>query len=191
MIARVRHALRLFGATLLAAIVAGAVAGLGARVAMWVIRLMNESHNGEVTHANFAMGQWTLAGTVNVVMTGAMLFGMPGAILYLLVRRFLPRALVVRGLAFGAVVLAMGFSGFVQDNEYEYDRYVSPAVSVPLFMALFLLYGVVLAPVAERLGRGSLEPPRHRLIRVGGRLVLVVVLLAGVFDIVGRLRRSF
>lgn len=191
MIARVRHALRLFGASVLGAVVAGAVAGLGARVAMWVIRLMNDSHNGEVTHANSAVGQWTLEGTLNLVITGALIFGLPGAVLYLLVRRLLPGPLAVRGVAFGAVVLAVGFSGFVQDNEYEYDRYVSPAAALPMFMALFPLYGVVLVQVAERLGRGSLGPPRHRLVRVGGRLLLVVLLLAGTADIVSRLRRSF
>ena len=191
MIARVRHALRLFGATVLGAVVAGAVAGLGARVAMWVVRLMNDSHNGEVTHANSAVGQWTLDGTMNLVITGALIFGLPGVVLYLLVRRLLPGPLVVRGVAYGAVVLAVGFSGFVQDNEYEYDRYVSPAAALPLFMALFPLYGVVLVQVAERLGRGSLEPPRLRLVRVGGRVLLVVLLLAGTADIVSRLRRSF
>ncbi|MEY2476149.1 MAG: hypothetical protein QOG87_1464 [Actinomycetota bacterium] len=191
MIARVRHALRLFGATVLGAIVAGAVAGLGARVAMWVIRRMNDSHNGEVTHANAAVGQWTSSGTVEIVVAGALFFGLPGAFLYLLVRRFLPGPLLVRGLLFGAVVLAVGFSGFVQDNEYEYDRYVSPAVSVPLFMALFPLYGVVLVPLAERLGRGSLAPPRRRLVRVGGRVLLLVLLVLGCSDIVSRLQRSF
>ena len=191
MIARVRHALRLFGATLLGAIVAGAVAGLGARVAMWVIRLQNESHNGEVTHANFAMGQWTAEGTFNLVVSGALFFGLPGAFLYLLVRRFLPGPVLLRGLVFGVVLLALGFTAFVQDNEYEYDRYVSPAVSVPLFMLLFLVYGLVLAPVAERLGNGSPAPPRHHVVRIVGRIVLLVVAIAGITDIVGRLRHSF
>jgi hypothetical protein len=190
-IARVRHALRLFAASILAALVAGAVAGLGARMAMWVIRLMNESHNGEVTHANFAMGQWTVEGTLNLVVSGALFFGLPGAVLYLVVRRFLPAPLLTRGLSFGVVLLALGFTAFVQDNEYEYNRYVSPAVAVPLFMVLFPLYGVVLAPVAERLGRGSLAPPRRRRVRVGGRAVLVFVVLVGATDVVGQLRRSF
>jgi hypothetical protein len=58
-------------------------------------------------------------------------------------------------------------------------------------MALFPLYGVVLVQVAERLGRGSLEPPRHRWVRVGARLLLLVLLIAGVSDVVSRLRRSF
>jgi hypothetical protein len=190
-IARVRHALRLFGATVLGSIVAGAVAGLGARVAMWVIRVMNDSHNGEVTHANSAVGQWTSSGTVDIVITGAMIFGLPGAVLYLLVRRWLPGPPVLRGLLFGLVLLAIGFTAFVQDNEYEYDRYVSPAVSVPLFMVLFPLYGVLLAPVAERLGRGSMTPPRHRLVRVGGRVLLMGLVVVGAFATADQLRLSF
>lgn len=186
-----RHALRLLAATVLGAIVAGAVAGLGARVAMWVIRLMNDSHNGEVTHANFAMGRWTLEGTLELVLTGALFFGLPGAPLYLLVRRWLPGRTAARGLLFGVVLLAVAFTAFVQDNEYEYTRYVSPAVSVPLFMALFPLYGVVLAEVAEGLGRGSPAPPRHRIVRVGGRVLLVALAVAGASDVVGQLRKSF
>lgn len=191
MVARVRHALRLFGATVLAALVAGAVAGFGARVAMWVIRLRNDSHNGEVTHANSAVGQWTVDGTLNLIVSGALFFGLPGAVLYLLVRRLLPGPALLRGLLFGVVLLALVFTAFVQDNEYEYDRYVSPAWSVPLFMALFPLYGAVLAPLAERLGNGSLAPPRHRLVRVGGRVALLLVALLFATDVAGQLRRSF
>jgi hypothetical protein len=190
-IARVRHGLRLFGATVLGAVLAGAVAGLGARSAMWVIRLMNDTHNGEVTHANSAVGRWTMDGTLNIVFVGALLFGGAGVPVYLLVRRWLPGPLGVRGLLFGVVLLAVGFNAFVQDNEYEYDRYVSPAVSVPLFMALFPIYGVVLVNVAERIGRGSRSPPRNRLVRVGGRAVLVVFVLVAAVDITRAMRRSF
>jgi hypothetical protein len=188
---RVRHALRLLCATVLGAVLAGGVAGLGARLAMWVIRLQNESHNGEVTHSNHAVGQWTVEGTVNVVMIGAMLFGLVGAPLYLLVRRFLPAPVLVRGLLFGIVLLGLGFTAFVQDNEYEYTRYVSPALSLPLFMALFPHNGVVIAPVAEHLGNGSRAAPRHRVVRVGGRLVLVAVVVLGSFALTEQLRRSF
>jgi hypothetical protein len=190
-IARVRAALRLFGASVVGGLLAGAVAGFGARVAMWVIRLMNDSHNGEVTHANAAVGRWTSSGTVEIVLTGALIFGLPGAVLYLIVRRWLPGRPLVRGVLFGVVLLALGAAAFVQDNEYEYTRYVSPAVSVPLFMALFPIYGVVLAPVAEGLGRGSLAPPTHRVVRVGGRLALLALVGFGSLAFVDRIQQSF
>jgi hypothetical protein len=58
--------------------VAGAAAGLGARLAMFAIRLMNESHNGEVTHAgDYPVWQWTLEGTLEIVLTGAVFAGPP------------------------------------------------------------------------------------------------------------------
>lgn len=182
--------LRVFGACVFATLVAGVVTGLGARGAMYIIRLMNDSHNGEVTHANAAVGQVTLSGTMSIVST-VVFFTPITAVLYLLVRRFLPGRPVVKGLLFGVVLLALLFSGMIQDNEYEYTRYVSPVVGILLFVSLAPIYGVTTAVVAEGLGQGRRTPLANRWLRTGGRLLLAAVVVAGAVDAVHQVRTRF
>jgi hypothetical protein len=181
--------LRLFGVGLLGGFAAGAAAGLGARLVMWTIAIQNHSHDGEITHANSQVGRFTAAGTVNLVVQGALIFGIPGAVVYLLVRSFLPRRALLRGLTFGTFLLLALFGSFLQDNAYEYGRYVSPAVAVSLFALLFPLFGVVLALVVDRGGRGDVFG--NRVVLWGGRGVLTVFGVLGALGLVEELRNSF
>ncbi len=169
----VLHGVRLVACGLLSGLVAGAVAGLGSRLAMFVIRLMNPSHNGETTHANAEVGQVSTDGTLSLMSEG-MFYGVAGAVLYLVVRRWMPGSGLLKGLAFGVYLLVVA-APVVLDGNYEYFRYVSAWVSVSLFALLYPLYGLVLAPLTEWLGQGMRGPPRHRGIAWAGYLVLGAV----------------
>ncbi|MBA2529604.1 MAG: hypothetical protein H0V19_06510 [Euzebyales bacterium] len=83
------RALRLVAAGLLAGVDAGAAAGLGSRLAMFAVRLLNPSHNGETTHASAEVGRITADGTLSLLTEGVF-YGIPGAVVYLLVRRWMP-----------------------------------------------------------------------------------------------------
>ena len=176
--------MRLAAAAVAAGIGGGLVGGVGARLAMFVVRVLNPSHNGEVTHANAEVGRWTLDGTLGLV-ADALATGALAGIAYLLVRAALPRrSWVWRGLAFGGLVLA-AFGRVVLEPDYEYVRYVDPAVSVGLFAALFPLHGVTVAAIADRVaplgpGRLGLSWPRH--------LVQLVLLLVALVSLVGLVR---
>ncbi|MDQ3680795.1 MAG: hypothetical protein M3378_09710 [Actinomycetota bacterium] len=172
---RAVHVVRVIAAGLLAGVVAGALAGLGSRLAMFVVRLMNPSHNGEVTHANAAVGRITADGTLALVMEGVF-YGIPGAVVYLVVRRWIPWDGLLKGLAFGCVLLIVAGSA-VLDGNYEYFRYVSTWVSVGLFALLYPLYGLVVAPLTERLGHGAKGPPRNVVVAWSGYLILGGILL--------------
>jgi len=174
----VGHGLRLFGSALVAALLAGAVAGAGSRVAMWVLRWTNASHNGEVTHDNAVIGRFTMEGVVSLVVNG-MFLGVPAALLYLLVRRWLPGRGWRKGIAFGMFLLVVGVQGITveDENRYEYVRFASPLVSVPLFALLLPLYGVIAATLTERLGAGAQGPPRNRALAVVGRALLAAVVV--------------
>lgn len=173
--ASVRHGVRLGAAGILAGIAAGAVAGLGARLAMFLIRLMNPSYNGVVTHAGHEVGQITVSGTAELVLDG-MFMGIPGAVVYLLVRRWIPGRGVVKGLVFGLTLLVVAAPA-VLDGDYEFFRYVAPWISVLLFALLYPLYGAVVAPLTERLGRGAQGPPRNMVVAGAGSVVLAGVLV--------------
>jgi hypothetical protein len=143
----VGHALHMIGVSLGAGILAGMAGGLGARLLMRSIALMNRSHYGDVTHNNAVVGVTTFEGTLNIVIQGAFV-GVLGSIFYLVLRPWLPGRTAVKGGLYGILLLVV-FGSLVLDGNYEYFRYVSPAVSVSLFALLFPLYGIVLAALLE------------------------------------------
>ncbi|MCA1711905.1 MAG: hypothetical protein LC789_09875 [Actinobacteria bacterium] len=125
---RILHGLRLVGAGVLGGFVAGSVAGLGARLVMFLVRVINPTHNGMTTHWNAVVGRFTLEGTASLVVNGALFYGATGAIVYLVVRRWMPGRGAVKGLVFGAFMLV--FAGrAVIDGSYEYVRYIPPGVA--------------------------------------------------------------
>lgn len=167
------HGVRLVAGGLLSGLVAGAVAGLASRLAMFVIRLMNPSHNGETTHAGAEVGRVTADGTLSLMSDG-MFYGLAGAVFYLVVRRWMPGTGLLKGLAFGVYLLVVA-APVVLDGNYEYFRYVSIWLSVSLFALLYPLYGLVLAPLTEWLGQGASGPPRNHVIAWAGYLILAAV----------------
>lgn len=180
----VLHALRLGSAGLLAGVAAGAAAGLGARLAMYLIRLANPAYNGVVTHAGHEVGRVTASGVGALVSEGIFL-GVPGAVVYLVVRRWIPGRGVRKGVAFGLVLMVVA-GPLVLDGNYEFFRYVSPWISVLLFALLYPLYGIVVSPLTERLGRGTQGPPTNRLASwIGYVLLTGVVAWSAYRDVVG------
>lgn len=98
-----------------------------------------------------------------------------GALVHLLVRRWVPWDGLLKGLAFGCFLLVVAGS-MVLDGNYEFFRYISPTVAVGLFALLYPLYGVVLAPRIEWWGRGAKGPPPNRVVALLGYLGLAGVL---------------
>jgi hypothetical protein len=170
------RALRLLGVALGAGVVAGTAGGLGARLVMRIVAIMGRSHYGEVTHHNAVTGVTTLGGTMNLAIEGALL-GVAGSLFYLVVRPWLPGRPLVRGLLFGLLLL-LAVGTLVLDGDYEYYRYVSPAVSVSLFALLFPLYGAVLAWLIERWDRDRPQFTGWPL-RIGRGLLGVLAITTG------------
>lgn len=156
---------------MVAGIAAGAVAGLGARVAMFVIRLMNPSYNGVVTHAGYEVGQISGSGTAALIFEGVFM-GIPGAVMYLMVRRWIPGRGMQKGVLFGLVLMVVTAPFVLDTGNYEFFRYVPTSISVPLFALLYPIYGMVVSPLTERLGRGTQGPPRHWVVARGGYAAL-------------------
>lgn len=169
---------RIFG-TLAAGPLAGAVGGLGARLAMRIIALLSPSHLGEITHEGAVNGRITAAGTLNLVVEGAVP-GLLGAILFLAVRRWLPRQSVVRGLVFGIGLLACVGGAVLDPGNYEFTRFVSLYLALGMFAVLFPIYGVALVVVARRFGADP-APVRETgpVVLLAGRIVLLLAVAAG------------
>ena len=113
---------------LLVGALAGAVLlGGGTRIAMRGVALIERR-----------VPTWTLTGTLQVMMYGA-LFGLGFALLWALVGRRLPGNRVVRGLLFGVLATALASPGLT-------PRRLSTLL---LFMPWFLLYGGAMSVFAS------------------------------------------
>src|SRR5215213_4038768 len=114
----------LVGLGLLAGLVAGAVAGgVGARVAMRVVALVaGHNRDGQLTDADAVVGQITLEGTLFLLGAGAYL-GLPGGLLYVAVRRWLPGAGIRKGLAFGGLLLLLFGSLIIDGDNPDFRRF--------------------------------------------------------------------
>ena len=169
--------LRAMGIGVLAGLGAGFVAGgVGSRLAMKIVALTaGPAARGQITENGNRIGAFT-ADTGFLLFFGSFL-GIFGGLLYVALRPGLPRSGRRRGLAFGALLLAACGTAVVERENFDFHRFGLPALNVALFAALFLLFGLVVAPLADRAERAFPAIPPDRAPRLGA--VGAYVLLAG------------
>ena len=169
--------LRALGIGVLAGLGAGFVAGgIGSRLAMRVVALTaGPAAQGLITENGNRIGVFT-SDTGFLLFFGTFL-GVFGGLLYVALRPWLPRSGRRRGLAFGALLLAACGTAVVERENFDFHRFGIPALNIALFAALFLLFGLVVAPLADRAERAFPAIPPDRAPRLGA--VGAYVLLAG------------
>ena len=126
------------------------VAGVGSRVAMFLLRVTSpESIVGVQSDDDFEIGRFTISGTYNLLVLGAMV-GFVGAGAYRLVRTRLIGPIWFRrattGLAAGAVVGSM----LVHADGIDFRLLKPTWFAIALFVALPALFGAFIGPVVDR-----------------------------------------
>lgn len=158
---------RAAAAGIVAGAAAGAATGVGARIVMRGIALHAGGRaSGLYTSTGARVGDVTLGGSLYVIGVAAGLGALLGAA-YTLVRSALPRP---RGLAFGLLLLVAGLSLLIDHDRFDFRLFHPRLLNVALFAALFLLFGISVAALADRLA-----PPGPAR---GHRLVLTASLVA-------------
>lgn len=139
----------------LAALAAGLiVGGIGSRLAMRLVTVLGDPADvGRMTEAQARVGDITLEGTAFVLVAVTVISTVVGAIAYVAVGPVLRGRPLARGLEFGAILLLALGSQVIQAKNFDFARFATPPVTVGLFAALFVLFGVVTVLVA-----GWLEP---------------------------------
>ncbi len=126
---------------LLAGTIGGLLLGIGGRIAMRVIAI------GAGIDGGFSLG-----GSAEVLATG-LIMGTPAGLVYVVLRRYVPRS----GLWTGAVFGALYFSMFVlippPAARSALDGVGHLPLSLSLFGPLFVTYGVVVEAIAGRFER--------------------------------------
>jgi hypothetical protein len=175
---------RLLAIGVLAGFGAGFIGGIGARLAMRVSGLLTEPANRRLlTENGNVVGEITLAGTLSIAMFAGMV-GVFGGLLYVGIRSRLPGTGWRRGLVYGGLLLAtFGFIVMDKDNP-DYQLFGPPGVNVGTFSLVYVLFGLVVAPLADWLDRRLPGWPPVRPLRL--RAVAGYALLAP-FGLVGLL----
>jgi hypothetical protein len=172
--------LRALGGCVLAGLLVGVVvAGLGSRLVMRILAAATPEATGIFTEAGNRVGEITAGGTVALLLFVGIPVGLGAGVVVFAVRRWIPARAPWRGLVLSLVLLA-AFGTTVLEPENIDFRLLPPAgLAVGLFGALFLLAGLSLAPLADRLGPGVPRVLERRDVTLAGGVLLAVLVALG------------
>ena len=150
--------LRSIAVATFAGLLCGAVAlGIGSRLAMRVVALVaGDADAGKETDAGFTVGDVTAFTLFLAFLGGAA--GTFGGMLYAAMHRRLAWAGRWRGFAFGGLVLGIFGSPLIEGSNPDFAEFGIPIVNVALFAALFVFFGILIAPVYDDLERAVAAP---------------------------------
>jgi hypothetical protein len=156
--------LRVLGAGVIAGALAGLLAiGVGARVAMRISgALFLREHPGVTTVTDSSgqtVGVVTLDGTIEL-LAQAMIAGLFGGLLYMVIRPWLPTGRRARTLTTGAFVLCTTGLAFIDRDNPDFSRLGIPWLNVLMFASFITLFGLLVSPLSEWLLKQS-EPTRR------------------------------
>lgn len=173
----VMRLLRVLGIGAMAGVVAGLVAGgLGSRVAMRVSAIATgPSCLRLVTENGIRCGEITLDGTL---LFGALVAGPAGGFLYVALRSWLAKLGRWRGFTFGLLLLATFGFLVIEGGNRDFRRFGTPVLNIIMFAALFPLFGVLVAPLMDRLDRFIPALPPHRPLQMRTLSAYAVVMIA-------------
>jgi hypothetical protein len=166
----------LAAATTAGLVTAFVVGGLGGRLVMRILSITSPVAHGAITDNGNRVNELTSSGTLSLVLF-VTLFGAVGGWMYVLVRRWLPGRGWKRALAYGVWLLAVSSPLLIDPGNKDFAILGPPPLPIALFALLPLLYGLLVAPLADRLDRFyagvSLKPL--------GALAFLPLLAVGVF----------
>jgi hypothetical protein len=133
----------------MAGMVAGGIAGgLGTRLAMRIAGSLSDGITRRMlTQDGNSVGNMSVEGTISLVFFAAFV-GIAGGILYMPFRSLFPSQERYKGLLYGvSLLLIFGFVIMDQGNP-DYRTFGSPAINIGTFSACYILFGLIVAPVA-------------------------------------------
>jgi hypothetical protein len=133
----------------------GFVAGLAARGAMRLIGMAAGEEAQGTAPTGEVVGRFTLMGTLGI-LAFVIPVGIVAGLYYVWIRRFVPLTGLMKGLAFGGILLTTLAIELMLSDEFAFFR--PPVLGASLFALMPLVFGVVAVPVADRFIAST--PPR-------------------------------
>jgi hypothetical protein len=172
------------------------VMGAGGRLAMRLLAVTSPAEaQGRITEADEIVGEITVDGTIGFIVFNGIVGGVLAGAIYLITRRFLPPRWR-GGLAFGAgLLIVLGTTiDPLRDENPDFDIVGPDWLSVLVFTAMALAFGVVLAGFMARLSTWLPLPSTARATLVRylpvaavaafGFSVTIALALLGVFVVI-------
>ena len=128
-------------------------AGAGGRLAMRLVAVTaDDAAQGQVTEAGEIVGRITVDGTLGFVLFQSFFFGIISGVIYILLRRWLPAGRA-GGLAFGLLLLLVAATRIdpLRAANPDFDIVGPGSVAVPVFTAVVLVHGMLVAALAARM----------------------------------------
>lgn len=139
----------------LAGVIAGGVVlGLGGRLVMFASRLLHPEALGRATENGNRVGEFTIEGTIGLLIFGGVLSGVIGGVIWVLVRQWISANAVVVGL--GAVAIG-GFFLIKADNT-DFIILTDPRIDLVLLVGLIFVFGVSLYSIDRWLDERTANP---------------------------------
>ena len=138
------------------AVVAGLLAaGAGGRLAMRLLAVTaGDGAQGRITEADEVVGKITVGGSIAFIVFGGLFAGLVGAVIYMLLRKWLPSgrlgALALAALLLGT--LGSRVEPLRSDNP-DFDLVSPDWLAVSIFAALAVLHALVLVAVTARVSQ--------------------------------------
>lgn len=134
----------------LSGVISGVVVlGLGARLVMYFSRLLHPNAVGRLTEGGNRIGEFTLEGTVGLVLFGGLLSGLMGAVVWVLAKDWLPNSWWVIGLA----ATAIGGPTLILSDNRDFTILADPALDIVLLLALVFAFGAAIPGIDRSLHR--------------------------------------
>ncbi len=113
---------------------------------MRILAMINSDQGGVMTEA----GKITLGGTIGLIFFASLFAAIPGGLLYLFLRRWLPGSGAWKGFAYGVLLFCVFGSVVLEGDNPDFALFGPRPLAVFLFAILFPLYGVLLSNIVER-----------------------------------------
>jgi hypothetical protein len=173
-----RHAAREIARGGLAGLITGLVmGGGGGRLAMRVASLIDPSARGRTTEAGATVGEFTLEGTIGLVLFVGLFTGIGLAFIWVVVRPWLPSRGLPRYLVAALIGLAMGGRFAIGGRNIDFFILDPAPGQVAIFLILAALTGAAVVTV-DRWLELRLPPPRPDVIAGYGAVAIIGLLLA-------------
>jgi hypothetical protein len=150
------------------------VLGVGGRLVMFVSRLLHPEAAGLITENGNRVGEFTIDGTIELIMFGGVGFGLAAGVIWVLVRQWMPESAVLVGV--GAV--AIGGSLLIQADNADFIILVNPQIDLVLLISLVFTFGASLYWVDGWLDTKMPDPPRTLGVVIYSFMVLVGVVFS-------------
>jgi hypothetical protein len=116
------------------------VLGVGGRIVMFVSRLLHPEAVGRFTESGNRIGEFTVSGTIDLILFGGLGFGLTAGVVWVLVRQWLPKNAALVGL----VTVGMGGSFLVEADNRDFVILGDPLIDLVLLVSLVFSFGLSL-----------------------------------------------